>query len=74
MSTSDTRTFDVPTAIKTALSSELQAVAHTQAQWHTMTATTLAEVERLLTRAEGEGFHEHELTVLRPDVYVVCWR
>jgi hypothetical protein len=44
------------------------------ARWHTATVSTLAEVDELLLRAEQAGHHEHELTVLGPNVYVVRWR
>jgi hypothetical protein len=73
VSTSETRTFDVPTAVKTALPATQPAVSD-PAQWHTATVSTLIEVEQLLDQVEREGYHEHELTVLGPDVFVVRWR
>src|SRR5262245_33623067 len=43
-------------------------------QWHTATVATLDAVETLLDQAERDGYHQHELTVLAPNVFVVRWR
>jgi hypothetical protein len=71
MSASDSLPFNVPA---TAPPPTTPQVAAGPAQWHTATVSTLAEVEQLLLRVESEGHHEHELTVLGPDVFVVRWR
>lgn len=63
---SDTQSINVSTEIAQALSAATE--------WRTATVSTLAEVEELFNQAERDGYREHELTVLGPNVYYVRWR
>jgi hypothetical protein len=73
MSTTDPLTTSTSSNSEEAAPDPSRAASE-PAQWHTATVSTLAEVEELLVRAEQAGHHEHELTVLGPNVYVVRWR